>query len=421
MLLPSLKNKTVTVWGKGAEGIAAADFLTRFGAQPVFVCDPLEKPLRGIVVKSPGISPYRDDVAEARQNGAVFTSGTNLFMEYVSGLKKRPRLVGVTGTKGKSTTSSLIAHVLNASGYKTALGGNIGKPVVSYAFDAENYDVVVDEISSYQAADLLYGFDVCVVLNLYPEHIDWHKTHERYYRDKLNILTHRAAGQKAVLNAQNERLCVMTADCADVVFYNAADGVHVRDGFFYDADRRLFETDAVPLLGRHNSENVCAVLSVLKLLNVDLSTVKEAFQTFCALPHRLQTVAVKNGVRYVDDSISTTPETTLAALKAFEGERIVLIAGGYDRAQDYKTLASFVAQRADTVVVTVPSTGHRLAQNVRDAGGKAYETTDLPSAVDVAKHLDASVVLLSPAAPSYDFYKNFEERGDLFHACVARI
>lgn len=420
MLLNSLKNK-VTVYGKGLEGAAAADFLTRLGCDVEIVCDPLDKALDGVVVKSPGISLYRDDVKKAAQNGVVFTSGTNLFMEYCAGLEKRPVLIGVTATKGKSTTSTLIAHLLNALGHKTALGGNIGKPVVSYAFEAQNYDFVVDEISSYQAADLKRGFDVCAVLNLYPEHIDWHLTHENYYRDKLNILRVRKDGQKAVLNAQNDRLRAMTQNEKDVVFYNDGAGVHLQDGMFYDGETPLFETGVLHLRGEHNLENACAALTVLKILGFDLKQTRAGLESFRALPHRLQPLGEKKGALFVNDSISTTPETAIAAMEAFAGKKIALIAGGYDRKQEYADLAAYIAKRGDVTVVAVPSTGRRLAQAVRDAGAKAYEAADLPSAVDVAVCLDADVILLSPAAPSYDFYKNFEERGTLFKACFDRI
>ena len=420
MLLNSLKNK-VTVYGKGLEGAAAADFLTRLGCNVEIVCDPLDKALDGVVVKSPGISLYRDDVKKAAQNGVVFTSGTNLFMEYCAGLEKRPVLIGVTATKGKSTTSTLIAHLLNALGHKTALGGNIGKPVVSYAFEAQNYDFVVDEISSYQAADLKRGFDVCAVLNLYPEHIDWHLTHENYYRDKLNILRVRKDGQKAVLNAQNDRLRAMTQNEKDVVFYNDGAGVHLQDGMFYDGETPLFETGVLHLRGEHNLENACAALTVLKILGFDLKQTRAGLESFRALPHRLQPLGEKKGALFVNDSISTTPETAIAAMEAFAGKKIALIAGGYDRKQEYADLAAYIAKRGNVTVVAVPSTGRRLAQAVRDAGAKAYEAADLPSAVDVAVCLDADVILLSPAAPSYDFYKNFEERGTLFKACFDRI
>lgn len=422
MLSDISKAERVTVWGAGREGTAAADFLRReFPRCRVDVVeDPLTEPLSGIVVKSPGISLYRPEI---QNSNAVFTSGTNLFLEKCYAAEKRPFLIGVTGTKGKSTTSSLIAHLLAAQGRKVALGGNIGKPVIGYAEEISSLDVVVDEVSSYQAADLRYSFDVCVVLNLYPEHIDWHKTHDRYYRDKLNILAHRRAGQKAVLNAEDPRLKEYLPAPSDAVFFNSPDGIFESGGWFRKGTERLFETSVVPLKGEHNLKNVCAALTAVGLAGGDLFACAEGLKTFRALPHRLQPCGEKGGVRFVDDSISTTPETAVAALKAFAPAPIVLIAGGYDRQQDYKGLAAFVASGGAAAVVTLPQTGKRLAEDVRRAGGRAIEASDMAEAVSAAYSLAerGGVVLLSPASPSYGIYKNFEERGDIFAAAVKKL
>ena len=422
MLLNSLNGKPVTLWGGGREGQAAKAFLEKyFPSCPVrIVEDPLTEPLSGIVVKSPGISLYRPEIREA---DAVFTSGTNLFLEMCYASAKRPFLIGVTGTKGKSTTSSLIAHLLKAQGKRVALGGNIGFPVIRYADERETLDAVVDEISSYQAADLQFSFDVSVVLNLYPEHIDWHGTHDRYYRDKLNILTHRRPGQKAVLNAEDPRTGEYLPAPEEAVYFNAPDGIHEAGGWFWDGTRRLFETAVVPLTGEHNLKNVCAALTAVRLAGGDPAECAEGLKTFRPLPHRLQPAGVKNGVRFINDSISTTPETAVAALKAFSPSRIILIAGGYDRQQDYRALAAFVAQGGATAVVTLPPTGTRLAEDIRRAGGTAHETADMAEAVRTAFSLarEGDVVLLSPASPSYGIYRNFEQRGDIFTACVENL
>lgn len=415
MLSDISKSESITIWGKGREGTAVADFIRREfpSCRIKTVEDPLTEPLSGIVVKSPGISLYRDEI---RNSSAVFTSGTNLFLEKCYESKRRPFLIGVTGTKGKSTTSSLIAHLLSAQGRKVALGGNIGEPVIGYAGKIDSLDVVVDEISSYQAADLQYSFDVCVILNLYPEHIDWHRTHDRYYRDKLNIQAHRMSGQKAVLNKEDARTKEYLPSATDAVFFNDTAGISEYDGWFWKSGERLFETSVVPLKGEHNLKNVCAALTAVELAGGDLKACAQALKTFKALPHRLSFCCEKGGVCFIDDSISTTPETAIAALKAFAPQPIILIAGGYDRCQDYKELASFIASGGAKAVVTLPDTGERLARDVLAAGGKAYETSNMREAVLKAFSLahGGDIVLLSPASPSYGIYKNFEERGDLF-------
>lgn len=415
MFLNSLNGKPVTIWGQGREGLAVQAFIKKHypACQIKAVEDPLQEPLSGIVIKSPGVSLYRPEIKDSQ---AVFTSGTNLFLEMCYRSEKRPYLIGVTGTKGKSTTSSLIAHLLREQGRRVALGGNIGFPLIQFAEGLENYDVVVAEISSYQAADLEYSFDINIVLNLYPEHIDWHQSHERYYQDKLNILRHRQPGQKAVLNAQDERTGKYVEDLTDAVYFNDESGVHEKDGFFWDGQKRLFETSVVPLPGTHNLKNVCAAITAVKLTGGDAAACKEGLLSFEALPHRLQLIAVKDGVRFINDSISTTPETAIAALQAFAPARIYLIAGGYDRQQDYHELAEYIAEGGAEAVITLPETGARLAKNVREAGGIAYETADMAAAVQRAYALaiDGDIVLLSPASPSYGRYKSFEERGAVF-------
>ena len=424
MLLEGLKNKQITVWGNGVEGRAATVFLEKRGCTVRVVEDPEKIPFSGVIVKSPGISLYRDDLGTARRHGAVFTSGTNLFLEAAMLQRdSRPLLIGITGTKGKSTTSTLTAHLLRAQGKRVALCGNIGDPAITYADSLADYDAVVVEMSSYQCADLQYAFDISVVLNLYPEHIDWHKTHEQYFHDKLNILAHRNPNQAAVLNASDPLTAIYAKNTPNVFYFNAPDAIHTEGEYFYKGAQKLFKTAVVPLRGEHNLMNVCAALTVVGLAGGDLTGCEEAVKTFQPLPHRLQTVAVKNGVTYVDDSISTTPETAIAAMKSFDRFGIILIAGGFDRKQDYTELAAFAAKGGAKAVITLPQTGSRLAKAVSDAGGVAVSAGNIQEAVTKAASMAQSgdVVLLSPAAPSYGVFKNFQERGNTFAKCANEL
>ena len=423
MLLEGLKNRPVTVWGNGIEGQAAAVFLEKRNCTVTVVEDPVQIPFSGVIVKSPGISLYRRDLKTAKQYGAVFTSGTNLFME--AALLQpdyRPLLIGITGTKGKSTTSSLVAHLLQALGNRVALCGNIGDPAINYADRLSDYEAIVVEMSSYQCADLQYGFDISVILNLYPEHIDWHKSHEQYYKDKLNILTHRGAEQIAILNSRDPLTAMYVKNPENAIYFDALNTIHVLGDYFCDGTKKLFKTNVVPLRGEHNLSNVCAALTVVKQVGGDLAQCEEALKTFKPLPHRLQTVAVKNGVTYVDDSISTTPETAIAAMKSFGYSHIILIAGGFDREQDYTALASFVSKEG-VKIVALPQTGTRLAEAVSEAGGEAVLVRNMEDAVAKAASMArfGDIVLLSPAAPSYGVYKNFKERGDAFAGFVDKI
>jgi len=423
MLLEGLKNRPVTVWGNGIEGQAATVFLEKRNCTVTVVEDPVQIPFSGVIVKSPGISLYRNDIKIARQYGAVFTSGTNLFMEAALLLPDfRPLLIGITGTKGKSTTSALVAHLLRAQGNNVALCGNIGDPAIAYADHLSEYDVAVVEMSSYQCADLQYGFDITVILNLYPEHIDWHKTHEQYFKDKLNILTNRNPEQLVILNSRDALTASHIRNPQNAIYFDALNTIHVTGGYFYNGATKLFKTNVVPLRGDHNLRNVCAALTVVEQVGGDLALCEEALKTFQPLPHRLQTVAIKNGVTYVDDSISTTPETAIEAMKSFGYSHIILIAGGFDREQNYAELVSFVVKNR-VKVITLPQTGIRLTDEISTAGGDAVLARSMQDAVAKASSVArfGDIVLLSPAAPSYGVYKNFEERGKDFSRLVNEL
>ena len=272
MLLEGLRNRPVTVWGNGVEGQAVTVFLENRNCTVTVVEDPEQIPYSGVIVKSPGISLYRNDLKTARQFGAVFTTGTNLFMEAaLLQPEYRPLLIGITGTKGKSTTSALVAHLLREQGNRVALCGNIGDPAINYANRLSEYEVVVVEMSSYQCADLQYAFDISVVLNLYPEHIDWHKTHAQYYKDKLNILEHRSPEQVAILNPHDAMTAMYVKNPRNAIYFDSLNTIHVMNGYFYKDKEKLFSTNVVPLRGDHNLSDVCAALTVVEQAGGDLS------------------------------------------------------------------------------------------------------------------------------------------------------
>lgn len=409
----NLDGKRIGIWGMGREGMAAKAMLekhcpnaviTEIGeenTEEILKCD--------ILIKSPGISLYRPEIQQAAQHGVIITSGTNLFL---ANKKRGIPVIAVTGTKGKSTTASLLAHTLEALNKKVILGGNIGKPLV--AFTDETADFFVAELSSYQCADLVGRPDIAVLTNLYPEHLQWHGSHGQYYADKMHMIRQ---AKRCILNGTNPETQRQAAGL-DPIWFNRPDGIHISQNTFYDQNQPLFSCDSLHLIGEHNAENACAVLAVVKLLGFDIKRCEAAFADFEPLPHRLQTIGVKDGITYVDDSISTTPETAIAALKALDrGQDITLIAGGMDRGQDYGELVRYIAQKQDRIrLVTLPDTGSRLAAMAQSAGIETSPTSDMPTAVNMAQHLTPAggLILLSPAAPSYNLYHNFEERGDDF-------
>ncbi len=383
MLWQNLDHKCIAIWGTGREGLAVRRALQKHvpsaeiieinedNLNDIFTAD--------VLVKSPGVSLYRPEITKAKEQRIVVTSGTNLFM---SNKNLATKVLAVTGTKGKSTTSSLLAHTLKTYGFKVCLGGNIGVPLIDFV--DENADYIVAELSSYQCADFVGRPDATVLLNLYPEHLQWHGSHEQYYADKRHMWEQ---GIWKLDNRENE--------------------IQIRDNYFYNEENQLFPIGSLNLRGIHNAQNACAVLAVLKHFGLDLAKAEQAFHNFNGLPHRLQIVAEKDGLTFVDDSISTTPETAICAMESFKEKPITLLVGGFDRGQDYTKLNQYIKDH-NVQAIALPTTGDRVETR--------HHVPTIKEAVALAKQITdkGGIVLLSPAAPSYNQYKNFEARGDDF-------
>jgi UDP-N-acetylmuramoylalanine--D-glutamate ligase len=378
-----------------------------------------------VVVRSPGVSVYRPELRAVRAAGTPVTTATALWLAERGG----ERVIGVTGTKGKSTTAALVCHLARAAGRTAELAGNIGVPALDL-LDREPADVTVVELSSYHTADLQIGPEVALVTNLFREHTDWHGSEQAYRTDKLRLLGLPGV-RAAVLNGRDEGLreAVVAGVGVDVdvdvetIRYGVPDGWDVLAGEIALRGEQRAASAELTLRGEHNALNLCGALTALEALTVaPPSPLPAALAAFQALAHRLETVAEHDGVVWVDDSISTTPESTLAALASFPGRQIVLIGGGQDRGQDYAGLGRALAATGASVI-GVPSTGPRLIDAALDAGvpgARAIEAGDLHEAMERARALTSAgaVVLLSPAAPSYDHYRDFEERGERFRALV---
>jgi UDP-N-acetylmuramoylalanine--D-glutamate ligase len=386
------------------------------------------------VVRSPGVSIHRPELVALREGGTPVTTATALWLAERGGRG----VIGITGTKGKSTTAALTAHLARAAGVATDLAGNIGVPALDL-LDAPPSELAVIELSSYQIADLAMGTEVAVLTNLYREHLDWHGSEEAYRRDKLRLLelpgvrvavVGPGAGAKAgnadsaAANGDERAAATARAAGAELTRFGTADGWSVAaDGALAYAGETLVAAEALPLRGAHNALNLCAALTALTAAGIALPPLPAAFEGFRALPHRLEPIGERDDVLWVDDSISTTPESAVAALDSYAGLDVVLLAGGQDRGQDYAALGAALAARG-AAVIGLPSTGPRVVAAARAAGvpeDRALAAADLDEAVALARGLAASgaVVLLSPAAPSYDRFRDFIERGERFRAAAA--
>jgi UDP-N-acetylmuramoylalanine-D-glutamate ligase len=350
-----------------------------------------------VLVRSPGVSLYKPLIQQAVEAGTTVTTPTGLWLAERGG----EHVIGVTGTKGKSTTATVIAHLLGQV-MPVELAGNIGRPVIELldmdagAGGGNQKTWVVCELSSYQIADLTVGPEVAVMTNLSREHTDWHGSEQQYRADKLRIF-----------ELPGTRVAVMPPEAGWPV---------------------LFGPEQIPLRGAHNARNVTAAITAIEAAGLLLPPLPQALAGLTALPHRLQTVHTDaGGTEWIDDSISTTPESTIAALEAFADRAVVLIAGGSDRGQDYDRLGLTLAARtAATELILLPETGPAIAGTAASHGyaeDRMSTTGDMREATRLAVQLatPGSVVLLSPAAPSFNQYANFEQRGDDFAACAKSV
>ncbi len=447
MQLHDLVGHHVGIWGLGREGMASAEKLMALdpSTQLTVASDtPLAKEQKlllqqisptatfcsgsdslaglsrcDVVIRSPGISLYRSELEELRQRGVQLTTATNLWFAANQGHS----VIGVTGSKGKSTTSSLIAHLLSSAGRKVQLAGNIGVPLLKV--EPEPDEIVVAEISSYQAADIGYTPDICVFLNLFREHTDWHLTSENYFRDKLNLASHR---QDAIVvaNSHDRELQARLGSDPRARWFGDSTAIHPAGSMLMDGDAAVFDCTGAALRGAHNQLNMAAALTAVKASGVAPQAVASALATFQPLPHRLQLVLEYRGLRFIDDSISTIPEATMAAFNSIEKGPIVLLVGGYDRGQSYLELARHVSHSSRLLhVICLPDTGLRMLSAMETVAGedqtqgrdvRASFAPSLASAVTeaIAMARDDCTILLSPGAPSYGQFANFEERGNQF-------
>ena len=365
-----------------------------------------------VLVKSPGISLYHPAVAAARAAGVHVTSGTNLWFAE----RGNEPVVCVTGTKGKSTTASLIASMLGAAGRRVALGGNVGLPMIELL--EARADIWVIELSSFQIADLQAQPALGVLLNLYPDHLDWHGDFETYQRDKLRLLS--LAG-RALVNRDFEGLAPRLTP---TVWFNDPDGLFVGRRGVEDAGRLILPAERCPLPGRHNLANVGAALAVADFLGVERTVALAAVEQFNGLPHRLQTVATEDGLRYVDDSIATTPMATARALEAFPGQPVTLLAGGFERGVSWAPVLDTMAGCPPHAVIALPDTGACLLSEMTGRGieppGGVHAAADLEQAVALARRISRrpGVVLLSPGAASFNQFRDFMARGRRFAELV---
>lgn len=440
MLTSELAAADVGILGAGREGASAARFLRRlfprkhltvYAESGVsdeqrsrfdetldrFIPGPFDARLlarHDVLVRSPGVSPYRPELQSARDAGVRFTSASSLWFSAHPGA----RTICITGTKGKSTTAALTAHLLRAAGARVQLAGNIGQPLLDCPDDAADWWVI--ELSSYQLADLEGFASIGVLLDLSDEHLDWHGGGEQYRRDKLRILG-LLDGGPLVCDPSRPELRERLADHPDLHAFGQAGGFQVRDGALWVDGERQDEPLVAALRGRHNLGNLAAALTAVRLAGYELDRPLGALRDFTGLPHRQQVLGQSHGLSWINDSLATTPVATLAALEAFSAGGITLLVGGLDRGIDWgQAMLRLRDELLPHAMITLPDSGPGLAARMQEAGveppGGIHQAGDLVEAVALARRVSApgGTVLLSPGAPSFPRFENYADRGRQF-------
>jgi UDP-N-acetylmuramoyl-L-alanine---L-glutamate ligase len=365
-----------------------------------------------VIFKSPGISPYQDSLEWARFRGARFVSGSQWwFNEHA-----QDHTIAITGTKGKSTTASMIAFLLRRAKVTTALAGNIGLPLLELLEPHTPPAWWVIELSSYQTYDFAGVPAMAVVLNLFPEHLPWHGNEDRYYADKLKIL---ADGRVdlAVLNGADTELMRRTSHLSNQVRFNVPEGWHVRGGAIFKGDLHVLDGRDTRLQGEHNLRNACAALCVVENCGFDATILAAELVHFMPLPHRLQRLGTLQGIEYVNDSISTTPHASIAALQALQPRKTTIIVGGFDRGLSWEAFSQFVKSSPPQAIIAVGENKEVITRACADiAGVSLHSCATLAQAVELAQSLTpvGGTILLSPGAPSFDMFVDYAERGARF-------
>ena len=412
-----LNGKRILIAGFGREGKSTLRFLQRYMPEAIVgIADRNESAFKDVdkeryslyfgddylkvssdydvVIKTPGISVKDIDIDFSK-----ITSQTDLFLEAF-----HSQVIGVTGTKGKSTTSTLIYHLLKESGNDVILAGNIGIPILDCVDDINERTIVVYELSAHQLQFINKSPHVGILLNVFEEHLDHFGTFEKYKEAKVNVLRYMSDGDFAIVNqsiANGQQSTV--AHCID--FDNA------------DFDDYNINWEDIPLLGEHNRRNVKAALCACKSYGLSLESLIPHLYTFKSLEHRQEFVGTFKDVKFYNDSISTIPQATIAALKTIKNVNFLLL-GGFDRGIDYDPLVTYLKENTLPYILITGQAGQTIKGKLVAAEykGNMLEYTDMQSAFEIIRELAKSgdVCLLSPAAASYDRYKNFEERGRVF-------
>lgn len=375
-----------------------------------------------LIVKSPGISNQFIEIARAKNRGIIITSITEIFLRNCRG-----KVIGVTGTKGKSTTATLIYRSLKAAGEKAHLVGNIGKDPLKYLKTNSREDIYVYELSSYQLENLRFSPQIAVMINIFPDHLPYHGGFREYCEAKANITRWQKPGDFFIFNNDFPFINAIAGQSL-ATKKDYSDNWKVKDNTFFYKKTKIISLDEIKLPGEHNLKNIAVAAAVLESLDLPLSAVAEGIKNFRGLEHRLELIGPKNNLYFYDDAISTTPESTLVAIEYLEDKLSTIFLGGEDRGYQFDALAQKLFDIDIKTIILFPDSGKKIKEALQKIYGekrlpKILETKNMATAVlFAAKNTEkGKAILLSTASPSYSIFKNFEEKGKLFKEAIKNL
>ncbi|MBR1802415.1 MAG: UDP-N-acetylmuramoyl-L-alanine--D-glutamate ligase [Clostridia bacterium] len=452
-----IQGKKVAIIGLGVSNIPLIDYFYKLGAQ-VSIFDKKEKEkldasivkkleqyhdslycgpnnmnyLEGfdVIFRSPSCRPDIPEIVKEIERGAILTTEIEMLMKLCPGT-----VVAITGSDGKTTTTNLIYQIIRRTGRRCFLGGNLGVPLFTKVNEMKPEDIVVLELSSFQLMDMQVSPHIAVITNISPNHLDIHKSYQEYIDAKKNIFQYQAKDDIVVLNYDNDLTRSFRPEIkGKTIFFSRKE--KLESGIIYDEGtikscnenlrRHLLNVKDVTLRGLHNYENICAAIAATESLATPEQQA-EAIKAFQGVEHRLELVRELHGTKWYNDSIGTSPSRTIAGLNAFE-EKIILIAGGYDKHLDYTPIAKPIVEHVSKLIL-MGATAPKIEQVVKEelkAEGKElpiYHCNTLEEVIHTAYDIATpeEIVLFSPASASFDLFKNFEERGNLFKKLVNQL
>jgi UDP-N-acetylmuramoylalanine--D-glutamate ligase len=443
MRLETLKKHNILILGLGREGESTLKFLDKyFPKKFVGLADELEfeflasslkkliKKRKGdklflgkdylkaipkykIIIKTPGI-PFLK-IKSYLKKGQIVTSQTDIFLE-----KFRDKTIGITGTKGKSTTTSLIYHILKKAKKDVLLVGNIGNPCLDYFNKAKKKTIFVFEMSSHQLSGLKVSPKIAVFLNIYKEHLDYYRNFQEYFSAKKNITRWQKEEDYFVFNNEIKALKELSLKTkAETIPFGIKNkkGCYLKDNWIYFERKKIIPIKEIPLKGRHNLFNTMAAVAVGMILEIEPKIIKKAIKEFRPLAHRLELVGKFKGALYYNDSLATIPEATIEAINSIS-ETETLILGGYERGQDFRNLIKVILKKKIKNLILLPETGKRIYQEIKKEKGRhpnCFFANNMKKAVEIALNVTKKgACLMSPASASFGLFRDYKDRGEQF-------